>query len=330
MNLAERIDLLVMLGEYLTTNTDEWQEIKQKAFEKNNWFTHEFVDLAVKNIVEKFLKKDKLLQLAKHYHLDDNIQQKNIGIVAAGNIPLVCFHDFLCVFITCHKITLKLSSKDDVLLKYFVQKMTALQPEIKDQIFFADILKNCDAYIATGSNNSARYFDYYFGKYPSIIKKNKTSVAILSGKETNEELTLLADDIQQYFGLGCRNVTKIYVPEKYDFVTLLTALKKYDHFIDHNKYKNNYDYCLTLQIMNNSFYMTNDSVLLIENDQLFSSISSVHYSFYTNLDLLKNDLANNPDIQCIEGAGTPFGKAQQPGLFDFADGVDTIQFLLAL
>ena len=331
MNLPERIDLMVNLGEYLRSNTIEWLMTKQKAFEKNPWFTPEFIQLACKNIYTEYLQKEKLTEWINYYHLDDNIQPKNVGVVMAGNIPLVGFQDFLCIFISGHRQTIKLSSKDDTLLKYLVQILNDWEPACTGSILFADMLKSCDAYIATGNNNTARYFEYYFSKYPSIIRRNRTSVAILRGDESTEALTALADDVHQYFGLGCRNVTKIFVPEGYDFVPLLDAFKKYSYFSDHPKYKSNYDYYLALQIMNNLFYMTNGSIILIENDQPFSPISQLHYSHYKDAEMLKQKLENDKNIQCIAGInGIAFGKAQQPSLFTYADGIDTMQFLLSL
>ncbi len=194
---------------------------------------------------------------------------------------------------------------------------------------FSEMLKGCDAYIATGSNNSARYFDYYFSKYPHIIRRNRTSVAILSGNENKEDLEKLADDVYQYFGLGCRNVTKIYVPEQYDFIPLLEAFKKYNHLIEHHKYKNNYDYQLALLILNKKFYMTNGSIILYEDAQIFSPISQLNYEYYSSAEELAGRLQQHEDVQCVVARNViPFGQAQQPGLTDYADGVDTLQFLL--
>ena len=331
MNLQKRIELLQALQKYLSGNDDEWQNIKTKASFHNGWFTQDIIDLAVQNISTQFLQKEKMEQWAVHYHLDDNVGGKNIGIVMAGNIPLVGFHDFLCVFISGHKQTIKLSSKDDILLKHLVEKMTAWEPSLSAAVSFAEMLKGCDAYIATGSNNSARYFDQYFSKYPNIIRRNRTAVAVLNGKETANELELLADDVHQYFGLGCRNVTKLYVPPGYDFVPLLSAFDKYKYFADHHKFKNNYDYQLSIALLNNIFYMTNGSALLLENDAIFSAISQLNYSFYEDEKKLLDELTGKEDIQCICGhTGIAFGQAQCPGLMDYADGVDTMQFLLTL
>lgn len=330
MKLQNRIQLILKLGGYLKENLPEWQEIKHIASIHNGWFTPEFTDLSVNSIVEHFLQKDLLENWAAHYHLDDNIPSRNVGIVMAGNIPLVGFHDFLCVFISGHRQTIKLSSKDEFLLKHLVEKMISWEPEVAALVSFAPILKGCDAYIATGSNNTARYFEYYFSKYPSIIRKNRTSIAVLTGAETTAELENLSDDIHTYFGLGCRNVTKIFVPESYDFVPLLQSFKKYVYFADHHKYKNNYDYNLSIQIMNNRFYMTNESTLLVENEHLFSPISQLNYGFYTDKNALINSFRENNEIQCVVGVDMPFGFAQHPGLTDYADGIDTMQFLLTL
>jgi hypothetical protein len=331
MNLQNRIELLQKLKNYLEKNNEEWQLVMAKATAHNGWFTPVFIEIAIKNICAEFLDAEKLKLWAAHYHLDNNIKGKNIGLVMAGNIPLVGFHDFLCVFISGHIQTIKLSSKDDILLKHIVEKLYSWDATIKNNILFAEMLKNCDAYIATGSNNSARYFEQYFAKYPHIIRHNKTSVAILTGKETTEELDKLADDVHLYFGLGCRNVTKIFVPENYDFVPLLRAFDKYKYFADHNKYKNNYDYQLSIALLNNKYYMTNGATLLIENEEIFSAISQLHYSFYKDINTLKKALAENNDVQCIIGRDmVAFGQAQMPGLFNYADGVDTMQFLLTL
>ncbi len=331
MNIEERISLLVKLGEYFSLNDEALQEIKQKAEAQNAWFKQEFIELAIKNITQQFLHRSLLEQWIEQYQLKDIQQPKTVGIVMAGNIPLVGFHDFLCVFISGNKAMIKLSSKDAVLIKYIAQKLIDWNDDAKQYIAFAENLKGCDAYIATGSNNSSRYFEYYFGKYPSIIRRNRTSVAVLYGNETTGELSLLADDIQLYFGMGCRNVTKLYVPEGYNFIPLIDALKKYNYFADFHKYKNNYDYQLALLIMNRKFYMTNDSIILTENESVFAPVSQVNYANYNETKSLVKSLKNNADIQCIAGKDfIPFGTTQSPSLTDYADGIDTMQFLTSL
>jgi len=330
MNLQTRIDLAAKLGEYILSDQPEWQAVKTRAGLTNPWFTPEFVDLASKNIATHFLNKQELIKWSTNYNCEP-ARSKIVGIVMAGNIPLVGFHDLICVFITGHYAMIKPSSKDEVLVKHLVNKMIGWEGEAEQYLVISQMIKNCDAYIATGSNNSSRYFEYYFQKYPSIIRKNRTSVAILTGEEAADELEKLADDVYQFFGLGCRNVTKIFVPKDYDFIPLLNAFKKYDHLIDHNKYKNNYDYNLAMHILNNKYYMTNGSILLVEEASPFSPISQLHYEYYTNEKEVRNSLKNNQDIQCIVGKNDiAFGGAQCPGICDYADGVDTVQFLMNL
>jgi hypothetical protein len=239
----------------------------------------------------------------------------------------VGFHDFLCVFLSGHKQVIKPSSKDNVLLRHLVEQITLQNAEMAELVNFSDNLKGCDAYIATGSNNTARYFEQYFAKYPHIIRKNRTGIAILDGSETQQELEKLADDIQQYFGLGCRNITQVWTPEHYDFEPLLKALDKYEYFLDNHKYKHNYDYVLTINMMNREKYFTNGSIVISPGTSPYASISNLKYAVYKQVDDVLSAL--DPDqIQVICGHGfTPFGQAQCPGFFDFADGVDTMEFL---
>jgi hypothetical protein len=328
MNLQQRIDLLVRLGEYMSGNSEEWLEAKEKAKRENGWFILPFIDLSVKNICEQFLQREKLEQWTAAYPLQNIKEPKNVGLVMAGNLPLVGFHDFLCVFISGHMVTIKPSSKDEVLIKHLVRKLYEWEITVQNYISLAENLKGCDAYIATGSNNSSRYFEYYFAKYPHIIRKNRTSVAVLTGEESSEQLDRLTDDVVTYFGLGCRNVTKIYVPHNYDFIPLLQAFRKYEWLGDENKYRNNYDYQLALLIMNNKTYMTNPAIILSERPEIFSAVSQLHYEYYTNKDQVIAELKNNNEIQCTIGyEGLPFGSAQTPSLTDYADGIDVMKFL---
>jgi hypothetical protein len=300
----------------MQSTESEWLETKERAYIRNRWFIPPFIELAVDNIVTAFLQPD----LLEAWAVPASGTDRNVGVVMAGNIPLVGFHDFLCVFVSGHRQTIKLSSKDDVLLPHLAGKLLEWGAT---GIAFADMLKGCDAYIATGSNNSARYFQHYFGKYPSVIRRNRTSVAVLNGRESRDELNLLADDVQLYFGLGCRNVTKVCVPQDYDFLPLLDALKRYAYFFDHDKYRNNFDYQLAIYLMNNRFYMTNGSIVLLENSELFSPIGTLYYDYGT--------FTRSDDIQCIVGQEyTPFGQTQRPRLADYADGVNTLAFLNTL
>jgi hypothetical protein len=332
MTLQERIAIMARLGEYMVGADENWLAAKERAYRENPWFIPEFIDRATENIASHFLQPTLLQNWASQYGIPVSQQNpKTVGIVMAGNIPLVGFHDLLCAFISGHKAMVKLSSKDAVLTKHLSAKLLEWEPASGGYNEFAERLNGCDAYIATGSNNSGRYFEYYFGKYPNIIRRNRTSVAVLDNTETKAELESLAVDIQLYFGLGCRNVTKLFVPEGYDFIPLLDSLRKYEYFMDFHKYKHNFDYHLALLIMGNKYYMTNDAVILTENESPFSPVSQVHYSFYKDKQALGPILDNNPDIQCVTGHGyLPFGDAQRPSLTDYADGIDTMAFLAAL
>ncbi len=332
MKLQYRIKLLNQLGEYIVENSAPWQEAKQKALAENSWFIEPFTTLASNNIGEYFLKPGSLEEWVAIYKVPDQLPfPKLVGLVMAGNIPLVGFHDFLCIFISGHRQMIKPSSKDSALIKHLVNKLVEWEPAVKEVVDFADRLQGCDAYIATGSNNSGRYFEYYFRNHQSIIRKNRTSVAVLSGNETFDELEKLADDMLLYFGLGCRNVSKLYVPKDYDFIPLLKALDKYKWMEDNSKFKNNYDYNLSLHILNNKYYMTNGTVLFIENSSNFSPISQVHIEYYEGKEP-ENLMEKFPDeIQCIiSHKHTPFGQAQFPSLTDYADGIDTMAFLKQL
>jgi hypothetical protein len=329
MNLQQRINLLSRLGEHMLANSEAWQQIKEKASRENPWFIPAFIESSVTSIAHSFLQKDILEEWTAPYKIAiDSLQPRTVGIVMAGNIPLVGFHDLLSVFITGHKAVVKLSSKDNVLISYLVETLIAWEPAVKEFIFFADRLNGCDAYIATGSNTSASHFEYYFQKYPHIIRRNRTAVAVLTGHETDKELEGLADDVYMYFGLGCRNVTKIYVPENYDFIPLLSAFKKYNWLSDHHKYRNNYDYNLALHLLNRNIYMSNESILLAENSSFFSPISQLNYEYYPDKNTLITSLQAREELQCIAGTGLiPFGNAQKPAIHDYADGVNTLDFL---
>jgi hypothetical protein len=329
LSLQTRIDLLSKLGTYIAADGAEWQQAKDGAIQANAWFTPAAVSLAAQNIAAEFLQKDKLMQWVATYKMPE--KPKTVGIVMAGNIPLVGFHDFLCGFISGHEVVLKLSSKDDVLMRHIIYKLTRWETEVSLQTAIANMLKGCEAYIATGSNNTARYFEQYFAKYPHLIRKNRTSIAILDGNETPEDLDKLSDDIFTYFGLGCRNITQLCLPKGYDITQLFPYFAKYEKLIDHNKYKNNFDYYLAIYLLNKVHHYTNNSVLLVENELPFSAVSVLHYRYYDNKEELAAQYVLRDDIQCIVGKGfTPFGKSQQPALNDYPDGVDTMQFLCSL
>jgi hypothetical protein len=350
MNLDQRINLLAELGNYCLSTDPAWMTAQRRAHAANGWFTPEFISLAARGIATQFLDKAKLQAWAGKYRLPDHpVSPRTVGLTMAGNIPLVGFHDFLSVFISGQHQLIKPSSRDDILIRHLLQHLLTIEPAAVAYFGFADRLAGCDAYIATGSNNSARYFEYYFAKYPHIIRRNRTSVALLTGGETMQDLEALSDDVYQYFGLGCRNVTQLYVPENYDFLSLLQAFRKYNYLSLLTKYKHNYDYQLTLLILNKKTYMSNESILLAENESPFSPISVLHYTYYRPGDPLPAALSgDHPDIQTIVSRPatdhptadfptpdrhadnlryTLFGHAQQPSLEDYADGVDTLKFL---
>ncbi len=331
MKLQERLSTLYDLGEYLKKNEPDWQRAKEKAFEFNPWFVPDFIELAVENIIRYYLNRQSLEKWVEEYEIpDQNEKPITVGLTMAGNIPLVGFHDWLTIFMSGHYQRIKPSSKDDILIKHIVEYLHQSKPETKPYFSFAERLTGCDAYIATGSNNSGRYFEYYFRKYPHIIRRNRTSMAILTGQESPEELNNLADDMLLYFGLGCRNVSKILVPRDYPFEPLLRAMDKYNWMKDHTKFRNNYEYQLSLLILNNKYYMSTEAVLLVESNELFSPIAQIHYEFYDSAPPHISE--KYPDsLQCLCGRGAvSFGLAQQPSLTDYADGVDTMKFALTL
>jgi hypothetical protein len=329
MNLPQRISLLIRLGEYMLANSPGWQEAKQRAEQQNAWFTGAFIDTAVTHIARHWLTKTTLEQWAETAQLPDQpMVPKTVAVVMAGNIPLVGFHDWLSVFISGHRALVKLSSKDAVLLPHLFEQLLLWEPACLPYVQTAERLNGADAYIATGSNNSSRYFSYYFGKYPHIIRKNRTAVALLNGQETTAELEALSDDVHLYFGMGCRNVSKLYVPAGYDFIPLLEAFKKYAHLSEHHKYKNNYDYQLALLILNKKFYMTNGTLLLTEQESLFAPLGQLHYEYYDQPSQAIAAALAHPDLQCLMGSGgLPLGSSQYPGIGDYADGVNTLDFL---
>jgi hypothetical protein len=332
MILQERIQIMSELGRYMAGNDPEWLAVRERAGRENTWFIPRFVDAAIRAIVEDMLDPGLLEKWTARYHLPaENPSLQRVGIVMAGNIPLVGFFDLLCVFISGHRAVIKPSTKDQRLMLHLLQQLERIDARTTSFISVAERLQGCDAYIATGSNQTGRYFDQYFGKYPHIIRRNRTSVAILNGEESRQELEALAADMQSYFGLGCRNVTQIYIPAGYDFKPLLEALKTYEFVMDLPAYKHNFDYHLTLLIMRNQFYMTNDSVVLTEHASPFSPVSQIHYQYYEPGSSPLSSLQKDENIQCIVGVGgLPAGNAQRPTLVDYADGVDTLQFLTRL
>ncbi len=297
----------------------------------NPWFTPENVRSALNAIADK-LTEDNLIHWTNSYpQLKEITKLLTAGVIMAGNIPLVGFHDFLCVLITGNNLIAKTSSKDSELLIYISKLLCEINPEFKNKIVFTEeTLKGFDVVIATGSDNSSRYFEYYFGKYPNIIRKNRNSIAILEGDESDDQLEALGTDIFSYFGLGCRNVSKIYLPEGYDLSVFNRSWKSFSDCICHQKYANNYDFNKAVYIVNKEKFFDTGFLLMKEEHKLSSPVSVLHYEYYKSLnDVIKQTELMKENIQCIVGKHhIQFGKAQSPELWDYADGTDTIEFLL--
>ena len=344
LTLAERIDTLVALGDYLREDNDEFLEALQKRTEFNNsWFTLANQRAALEAIRDQFLDRDKLNTWVRNYPdlapATSPLSQKTVGLVLAGNIPLVGFHDILCVYIAGHRAQIKLSSKDAYVLPYLLKKLADFNPGAAAYFDVGDKLRGFDAVIATGSDNSARYFEAYFGRYPHIIRKNRNAVAVLSGSETTEELRALGQDIFRYFGLGCRNVSKLYVPEGYDFQPLLEVLHEWKELQNHTKWKNNFDYNYALTTLNKESFHLTGPLMVLEEEAIVSRIATLHFSYYSDVAALETELtARAEQIQLVvapagllAGVNTfGFGEAQVPGPGDYADGVDTLAFLSTL
>lgn len=311
---------------------DDFIKLIQLSQSHNRWFTPEQVYFAVQSWAEA-LTTENLDKWLDNYIINYT-QPKTVALVLAGNIPLVGFHDFLSVLVTGHKALVKLSSNDQKLLPFLAKYLIGVEPNLKNRIEFTEgKLENFDAVIATGSNNTSRYFEYYFKDKPSIIRKNRNSVAVLTGNETKEELTALGEDIFRYFGLGCRNVSKLFVPQGYDFTAFFEAVFAYGNVIHYEKYANNYDYNKAVYLMSNFKILDNGFLTLKEDAGYSSPISSVFYEYYNSPEELKAKLeSENDQLQCvvgnINGIDTiAFGQTQKPQLWDYADNVDTISFL---
>lgn len=349
MTLTETKKAFATLGTFLRQFTPEKSEpqtevpFNDEYFDKyltlieqskihNHWFTSEQVYFATQQWGEA-LTEENLYNWLRNYNLE-NINPKTVALIMAGNIPMVGFHDFLSVLVSGHKVLVKLSSNDKFLLPLLAKYLIAVNPEFADRITFTEgKLQGYDAVIATGSNNTARYFEYYFKDKPSIIRKNRNSVAVLTGSETKEDLEGLGEDIFRYFGLGCRNVSKLFVPQGYDFKDFFEGIFNQQDVIHYEKYANNYDYNKAVFLMSNFKLLDNGFLTLKEDSSYASPISSVFYEYYDDAEALTARLtAEHEQIQCIVANGgfedaIKFGHTQKPGLLDYADNMDTILFL---
>ncbi|MCH2197845.1 MAG: acyl-CoA reductase [Flavobacteriales bacterium] len=335
MKLEQRKEAIVRLGQWMgdIESNDEVMGLIARERSHNGWFTKDNV-LAAMKAWSRSLASEKVEQwLSAYPELDQDKPEKRVGVVMAGNIPLVGLHDLLTVLLSGNTALVKISRDDDRLIPLVMQQLKEPEPGFKGQMIpVIGKMEDFDAVIATGSNNTSRYFEYYFGKVPNIIRKNRTSVAVLTGEESEEELTLLADDVFTHFGLGCRNVTKVYMPQDFELDRLFGAFYHYHKIGEHNKYANNYDYHKALWLLNHEDLLENGFLLMKEDAQLVSPVGSLFYERYADLASAEAVIAQNREqIQCIVGQGhLPFGSAQQPELWDYADEVDTLRFLIDL
>jgi hypothetical protein len=338
MSSAPITEALAHWGRHITFHRSDNAALFQRAEHENGWFTKPNIALALDAITQDMLEAGQLAQwLARYPDLSPPAHPKSIGLVMAGNLPAAGFHDLLCVLASGHRALVKLSSKDKLLLPWMAELLEEIAPELGKRIQFTERLQGFDAVIATGSNNSARYFRQYFGRVPHIIRKNRNSLAVLSGSESPEELEGLGHDIFDFFGLGCRNVSKIYLPAGYDIPQLMDALEPFATLADHNKYLNNYEYQRSLLLLNKVPHFASNFLLLKEDTGIASPLATVYYEHYSSMEEVRSTLeAKEEDIQCvvthlpeIEDA-VPFGQSQRPRLWDYADRVDTMRFLAEL
>ncbi len=343
MHIEKRIIAFAALGTEIKNVVKEmelgsnefYNELLLNIINNNPWFVPKNVIQSLSAIAQ-MLDEHNLRNWLNQYNFDDNKDPKSVGIIMAGNIPAVGFHDALCVLISGNKLVAKLSSQDLILLPFIFDELIKIEPQFKEAIqFTTGQLKDIDAIIATGSNNTGRYFEYYFSKYPNIIRKNRTSVAVISGNESDEELTNLLYDVLSYFGLGCRNVSKIYFPEDWNPSQLLDVSLKYTEMKNHSKYFNNYEYNKAIYLINGVEHLDNGFLLLKEDEGLHAPIGVLFYEKYKDISSLKYKLATSvSEIQCVvSGAfsgisSISFGNAQCPQLTDYADGIDTMEFLM--
>jgi len=331
----QRITAFIQLGHVLQNPDEQLMELIASAKQYNAWFTPQSTAKSVAAIADMLNESDLKQWLGET--IDSPSKIHAVGLILAGNIPLVGFHDILCVLASGNKALIKLSSQDKQLIPYILDKLVEIEPAFAEQIEFIERLKGFDAIIATGSNNTSRYFDYYFSKVPNIIRKNRNSVAVLNGNESREELHELGHDIFDYFGLGCRNVSKVYVPKGYKFDTFFESIEDFKWIADHHKYNNNYDYNKSIFLVNMDKHLDNGFLLVKEDERLTSPLAVLYYEEYQNIDEIDKKLVEQADqIQCVIANSNlsmntfAFGESQCPALWDYADGVDTMKFLRGL
>ncbi|NND77836.1 MAG: acyl-CoA reductase [Flavobacteriales bacterium] len=331
MALGERKDAQDFVSQ---TQWEKWNLAKEHAQVYNQWFTQQNIDLAFKGL-GNMLEENKAVEwLSKYVQKFPATEEKKVGVIMAGNIPLVGFHDMMCVLISGHKALCKMSSDDNVFYPLIKEQLVSWNNEWEDKICLIDEkLEGHEAVIATGSNNTARYFEYYFKEVPHIIRKNRNAVAILDGNESKEEIFNLGEDIFQFFGLGCRNVSKVFLPEGFELNRIYEGIFEHGEVIHHNKWCNNYEYNKAVYLLSTFPFLDNNFLLLKEDDEaIVSPLGVLFYQFYRDEQELRKLLeGREEEIQCIiSKKDIPFGKAQCPELWDYADGVDTMEFLIGL
>lgn len=327
----------ISLGTYIQENPTELNEIIEKAYQHNTWFSPNETKHSL-NAWKGLLHKDELENWLNHYP-EKVIKPKKVGLILAGNIPMVGFHDVCSVLLSGHIAQIKFSSQDQVLIKFLLSKLISFETSLSENIIYEDRMNTVDAIIATGSNNSARHFEHYFGKIPNIIRRNRNSIAILEGSETAEDFVKLGEDIFRYYGQGCRNVSKLFVPEGYNFSPMLDALEVFNFIGDQSKYLNNYNYYKSIYLVNREHHLDNGFLLLKENESMQAPLSVLYFEYYNEKQTLIENIKTLEDqIQCIvsskpidaKNQQVPFGESQKPGWMDYADGVDTMKFLIEL
>jgi hypothetical protein len=336
MIVQERIDAFAKLGDFIAQNGAALQQAIAVAYRHNPWFTPVNIYKSLQHISSEYLNGNKLLQWTSEYDIPQQLTGKTVAVVAAGNIPMTAFHDVLSVLLAGHRVMIKLSDKDKHLLPFVLARLSQIAPAFKDRIVFAERMEGFDGIIATGSNNTSRYFEFYFSKYRHIIRKNRNSIAVLNGEESAGEMEMLGADIFDYFGLGCRNVAKIFVPEGFDLMKLKTALMKYKQVNGHTQYMHNLDYQRTIYLMNRTPLIDIDFINIVENEGLHSPISCLYYEYYPAIERVQAFIdGRRQQIQCIVGnagieGSVHFGKSQSPALKDYADDIDTMNFLVTV
>lgn len=331
------VNAFVLLGKYIENEHQEIELLVENAYQHNTWFSPNETKHAL-NAWKGLLKKEALENWLSNYPIRIG-EPKKVGLILAGNIPMVGFHDVCSVLLAGHIAQIKLSSQDTVLIKHLLSKLIEFEPSLSSKIIYEDRMNTIDAIIATGSNNSARHFDFYFGKIPNIIRRNRNSIAVITGNETAEDFVNLGEDIFRYYGQGCRNVSKVFVPRDYNFSPMLDALEVFNYIGDQSKYLNNYNYYKSIYLVNREHHLDNGFLLLKENETMQAPLSVLYFEYYDDINLLKEKLKSQEEqIQCIvveenlnlHNQQVPFGKSQAPGWADYADRVDTVKFLTEL